>query len=188
MAIAYHVIMSFYGFWLPNDPRGSWSDFVGGWELFRFGRATKVETHRSVAAVPHDRQRRLAAKQALKHPPVVLTGRQARAVGRGFGQAAAASGYRLYACSILSEHVHVVVAAGEHGPTRMTGHLKGKATLRLYAEGLWGDRRPVWAHGSWRVYLDTRADVQRAIEYVEANPAKEGKPRQRWSFVRPFAP
>ena len=29
----YHLIISAYGFWLPNDPRGSWSDFVGAWEL-----------------------------------------------------------------------------------------------------------------------------------------------------------
>ena len=43
MVIAYHVIYSMYGFWLPNDPRGSWSDFVGSWELFRYGPATKVE-------------------------------------------------------------------------------------------------------------------------------------------------
>lgn len=25
----YHLIISGYGFWLPNDPRGSWSEFVG---------------------------------------------------------------------------------------------------------------------------------------------------------------
>lgn len=25
----YHLIMTAYGFWLPNDPRGSWSEFVG---------------------------------------------------------------------------------------------------------------------------------------------------------------
>lgn len=24
-----HVIFGAYGFWLPNDPRGSWSEFVG---------------------------------------------------------------------------------------------------------------------------------------------------------------
>ncbi len=42
MALAYHVIFGTYGFWLPNDPRGSWSTFVGSWELYRFGKATKV--------------------------------------------------------------------------------------------------------------------------------------------------
>ena len=43
MIVGYHVIFGMYGFWLPNDPRGSWSEFVGEWELFRAaGRATKT--------------------------------------------------------------------------------------------------------------------------------------------------
>ncbi len=37
MIVGYHIIFGMYGFWLPNDPRGSWSDFVGSWELYRFG-------------------------------------------------------------------------------------------------------------------------------------------------------
>ncbi len=48
--LAYHVIFGAYGFWLPNDPRGSWSDFVAAWELFLAGgHATKTTTRRSVA-------------------------------------------------------------------------------------------------------------------------------------------
>lgn len=27
MIYAFHAICGLYGFWLPNDPRGSWSDF-----------------------------------------------------------------------------------------------------------------------------------------------------------------
>jgi hypothetical protein len=38
----------------------------------------------------------------------------------------------------------------------------------------------------WTVYLDTEDDMQRAINYVEQNPQKEGKPLQRWSFVLPY--
>jgi len=29
MIVGYHVIFGMYGFWLPNDPSGSWSEFVG---------------------------------------------------------------------------------------------------------------------------------------------------------------
>ena len=31
MILGFHVVFGAYGFWLPNDPRGSWSDFVGSW-------------------------------------------------------------------------------------------------------------------------------------------------------------
>jgi hypothetical protein len=84
MVHAYHVIFGAYGFWLPNDPRGSWSDFIGSWELFRFGPATTIEVRQSVARQPHDREARLTAKEALNRPAVQFTGIQARAVGRGF--------------------------------------------------------------------------------------------------------
>src|SRR5881275_2361378 len=99
MILGYHVIFSAYGFWLPNDPRGSWSDFVGAWELFRFGPATKVDTRSSVAHQPHDREMRLAAKQALLHPPVSFSGLQARAVARGFAECSRRGGLRVWACS-----------------------------------------------------------------------------------------
>ena len=89
MVIAYHIILSAYGFWLPNDPRGSWSVFVGAWELFRYGgKATKVETTKSVAHAKHDRAKRLAAKRRLKYDPVFFTGLQARAIASGFARGA----------------------------------------------------------------------------------------------------
>src|SRR5213595_3972453 len=78
--LASHVVFGAYGFWLPNDPRGSWSDFVGAWELFRFGPATKVDTRASLANKPHDRDLRQSAKEALKYPPVQFSGVQARAI------------------------------------------------------------------------------------------------------------
>ena len=42
MIHGYHVILPMYGFWLPNDPRGSWSEFVRKWELTRFGDGTQT--------------------------------------------------------------------------------------------------------------------------------------------------
>jgi hypothetical protein len=87
MILATHVIFSTYGFWLPNDPRGSWSSFVASWELFKFGKATKVNVTKSVARVPHDLALRKAAKRALNHPPVRLNGAQALCIIRGFDSA-----------------------------------------------------------------------------------------------------
>jgi hypothetical protein len=82
MVIASHVIIGMYGFWLPNDECGSWSDFVGSWELLRFGKATTVSARRSQARQPFDPARRAAAQAALKYPRVLLSGIQARAVAR----------------------------------------------------------------------------------------------------------
>jgi hypothetical protein len=91
MVIASHVIFGMHGFWLPNDPRGSWSEFVGAWDLFRYGRATKTSARRSVAGRSHDVTARIRAKGALKRAGVVLTGIQARAMAYGFADYASKS-------------------------------------------------------------------------------------------------
>lgn len=39
--IAYHLILTAYGFWLPNDPRGSGSETVRAGQLTPFGPATR---------------------------------------------------------------------------------------------------------------------------------------------------
>lgn len=195
MVHAYHVIFGTYGFWLPNDPRGSWSDFVGAWELLRFGEATKTTTCRSVAGKRHDTDLRQRAKHALKYPAVVLSGMQAAAVGRGFAESIRKSRITLWACSILPEHVHLVVARHHFKIEQVVNLLKGEATKRLAAEGLhplaqFRNRRGAiptpWAKNAWRVFLDTEADILRSIQYVERNPIKEHKPSQSWPFVTAF--
>jgi REP element-mobilizing transposase RayT len=196
MILASHTILSAYGFWLPNDPRGSWSTFVGSWELLRFGEATKVATHRSVARVPHDRQLRLRAKEALKHPPVRFTGKQAFSIAKGFAQALKEGGYVLYACAILPDHVHLVIASHSRPFERIAGHLKSAATRQLDADGLHpfpdaynadGTRQSPWGERAWHVFLDSHEDIVRAVRYVESNPVREGKRVQRWSFVTEYA-
>ena len=195
MIAGYHVIFGTYGFWLPNDPRGSWSDFVGSWELFRYGPATKTTERRSLAHDPHDRALRKAAKSALKYPPVQLTGVQARAVARGFANYIDRSGLPVWACAILPDHVHLVLGRPLIPVERTVIQLKGDATQQLEHEGVhplsaWqrdGERVPkCWARGEWKVFLDPE-DVPRAIRYVEENPLKEGKTKQQWSFVTPCA-
>ncbi|MBW3541727.1 MAG: transposase [Planctomycetes bacterium] len=195
MVHGYHVIFGTYGFWLPNDPRGSWSDFAASWELVRFGKATKVSTRRSVAAVAHDRQARLAAKQSLKYPPVVLTGEQALAAANGFAEACRKSGFTIWACAILPEHVHLVIARHRFKVEQVTNLLNGEATKRLTRDGLHplarfarnGQSPPTpWSASRWKVFLNNPADIRRAIRYVEANPLREHKRRQRWPFVTPF--
>lgn len=176
-----------YGFWLPNDPRGSGSDFIASWELFRYGAATKVDTKRSVAAKPHDVTKRLSAKHTLQYPPVSIDGQQAVAIAGGFREACQQSGYRIHACAILPEHIHLVVGAHQRNIRAIIGHLKSSGTRELKHRGLWLDEtRPIWGAHGWNVPLESASAVERAIRYVETNPSKEGKRPQQWSFVTKF--
>lgn len=194
MVIGYHAIFSTYGFWLPNDPRGSWSNWIRKWELLQFGPATKVSTRRSVASRNHDSSLRQQAKQVLDFPEVHLSGVQAWHVSEGFACAAAESGYQVYACSILPQHVHVVIGRHERKAERIVAHLKARASTRLREASCHpmqsyeqpdGGLPSLWARKCWKVFLSDVEAVRRAVHYVRANPQKEGKRPQRWRFVVP---
>src|SRR5260370_1534239 len=194
--LAYHVIFGAYGFWLPNDPRGSWSEFVAAWDLFRAGGpATTPTTRRSVAGAAHDSSARRRVKQALKYPAVVFDGHQALSISHGFARMAEKSGYHIHACSILPEHVHLVLGRHHYKVEQMVRLLKAEASIRLAEDGrhplaLWpqadGSLPTPWAAKCWKVFLDSAEDIERAIRYVQNNPVKEGKRPQRWPFVVPY--
>ncbi len=181
--LAYHVIFGAYGFWLPNDPRGSWSNFVGSWDLFRYGPATKTDSIKSVAAKKHDREMRLRAKQNLKYPAVRFSSEQIRTIAGGFQTAKSEGGYKIHACAILSDHVHLVICRHGRKIEQVVGHLKSRATRSLTLSGLRPGKGPVWAKGSWNPYLNSREDTVRSIKYVENNPVREGRTPQSWEFI-----
>jgi REP element-mobilizing transposase RayT len=195
MVLGYHACFGAYGFWLPNDPRGSGSNYVGAKHLLPFGRATGLnDRSRSVARREHYWQRRLEAKRHLKYPAVQFTGRQAKAVGNGFGDYVRWNGVIVWACSILPQHVHLVIGRHDYDVESMVEQLKAAATRRLLKEQLHPFahlRRPngrppcCWQRGSWSPFLETPEAIRDRIEYVEDNPEKEGKPRQHWPFVVP---
>lgn len=195
MLHGFHVIFSTYGFWLPNDPRGSWSDWIRNWDLLRYGPATKVDTRNSVAGIKHDVELRKRAKASLAHPEVFLTGKQAQAAGLGFRAATDEADYSILACSILPQHVHMVIGPHVRDIDRIVGHLKARATQRMNEMGIHplakhrqndGTVPSPWGRKCWKVFVLSQRHLREAIEYVERNPLKEGKRRQSWSFVRAY--
>jgi hypothetical protein len=98
MVHGYHLILPHYGFWLPNDPRGSWSEFVASWEIARFGETTRHLEKRTLAMLSADELAlRVEARQALHYPPVTLTGNQALSIANGFKDQAIKSSYAIWA-------------------------------------------------------------------------------------------
>lgn len=192
MVLAYHLIISAYGFWLPNDERGSWSDFIRAYELYLAGGAANTTSdRRSLARRPYDRGRRDAARAALKYPAVVFEGVQARAVAGGFAKAADEYRYTIHACAVLPDHAHFVVARHARTIEQVRDHLKSRATRELNLRGVnpmaaYPEKPSPWARKGWHVFLDRVADIDRAVRYVEDNPARAGLRPQRWRFVVPF--
>jgi REP element-mobilizing transposase RayT len=190
----YHAIFTAYGFWLPNDPRGSWSTFVGSWELYKFGPATKTDERRSLAHDPHDVQRRRLAKLALKYPPVRFDAAQRDAIAHGIAQACGESHIAIHACTIGYDHVHTVTARHAKSIERIVGQFKGRAGQQMCARrchplekfaAASGAPPTAWAEGCWSVFINDGEQLRAAIDYVQRHPMKEGLPAQHWDFVTP---
>lgn len=192
MVIAYHFIFSAYGFWLPNDPRGSWSETIRVFDLLKYGPATKVTTTRSLASKPHDRKLRAEAKQALKHPPVCFSGPQALAIAQGFEVAQNDHGYSYLALAILPDHVHLIVERHPRDIDDISRHLKARATSRMSQLGIHplaqeasdvGRIPSPWSRGYWCPFIRDPDHLAAAIRYVKNNPAKSGLRPQHWRIV-----
>ncbi len=195
MILGYHFIFSAYGFWLPNDPRGSWSETIRVYELLRFGPATKVNTTESVAHIPHDRKLRKRAQEALRYDPVRFTGIQAREIARGFDIAAQEADYAIFALAILPDHSHAVLGAHQRDIDQISTHMKAKATMQLNKESLHpfanhrradGTLPSPWARNYWCPFIDSKEYLHQAIRYVNNNPARSGLKSQRWNCVIPL--
>ena len=197
MIHGYHVILPMYGFWLPNDPRGSWSDYVRRWEIAKFGKPLKTLERRELNELTEEEIRdRDEAKAALCYPPVSISDDQAITVAEGFRIQTLKSNYTIWACAIMPEHTHMVLARHSYHVERMVNLLKGSTTTEMMKVGNHplkshaapGERPPrMWSAHEWKVFLDSEDGIRQAIAYVERNPENEGKAQQSWNFVSPFA-
>jgi REP element-mobilizing transposase RayT len=194
--LGWHLIFSTYGFWLPNDERGSGSVRVRAQHIYdAAGEATKVHTTRSVAHKPHDVRLRRLAKEALKYQAVEFSGIQARAVARGIAAVVPKVGLVVHACAIMPDHVHLVVARHRLGGDELLACIKRAGTRGLNDDGLHPMREysrangrlpSPWGARGWKVMLFTPQHMRAGIRYVERNPIRAGFKAQRWSFVVPY--
>jgi REP element-mobilizing transposase RayT len=185
MVIAYHLVWTGYGWWLPNDPRGSGSRCVVNEELRKLGqlhlgrRAT--QPHRTVV---RDFQEK--AMQVLQHDLLRFDADQIECIGSSFDDAMRESGYTCYACAVMPDHVHLVIRKHRDTAETMIENLQAKSALELFKLGGIAANHPIWTNGGWRGFLDTPARVHTTICYVERNPENEGLPPQEWPFVTQY--
>lgn len=208
--VAYHSIFGAYGFWLPNDPRGSWSTEVKADHLKPFGEPIHPGTRKSVAGRPHDRTLRFEAKQHLLRKNVVFDSAQIDCIGRGLAELISQTKVVVYATAIMPDHVHLVYPRPECSAEQFVGMFKRAGSRALRKEGLHPfaaadqhrvdaaakrcgdaaakqDRVPTpWAEDAWHVFLHDDEEIRQRIEYVNNNPIRAGRSAQHWEFVTDF--
>jgi len=185
IVIGYHLIWTAYGWWLPNDPRGSTSrtvasDVIAELGELHYGRK-KVQPPADVVRDFHKR-----AKEVLKFPLLELSPQDVTAVEDAFGEAIAQERYTCYACAIMPDHVHVLIRKHKDLAEQMIEVLQTNSRLRLSSLGLRPADHPVWARSGWKIFLDHPDEIRRTIRYIDGNPGKWRLPKQRWAFVKPY--
>jgi len=181
MIIAYHAIFTTYGTWLPNDPRGSYSKEIYKAELaelgaIKYGRQAPQPDRRTM------RRFRTAATPRLSRPPYYVTNATRPVIAGGFARVVERLKLTVPACSIMNDHVHLLVLRSKYRIEYLVNQFKGAATSAL-------ELKPTpWTRKSWKVFIDDEEALRAAAAYVEANPAAAGLKPQQWDFVSPLAP
>ena len=185
MIAAYHLIWTAYGWWLPNDPRGSSSLEIRTLELRDLGQLhqgrRKIQPARWVI-----RDFYQEADDLLRHQRMEFTASEIAALGLAFAEAVANHRYTCYACAIMPDHVHALIRKHKHEAEEMIANLQSASRDFLIAAGHRQLLHPVWGGPGWKVFLETEAEIRKVIRYIEQNPIKIGLPAQVWPFVKPY--
>lgn len=185
MVIGYHLIWTAYGWWLPNDPRGSSSyeirvERIADLGELHYGRKTSQP-------LPADLRRFYdAARAKLRHELLTFTDAQIQTLAASFGEVIARQGYTCYACAVMPDHVHALIRRHRDKAEAMIANLQEGSRAALVATGARPVEHPVWGGPGWKVFLNTSADMERVVRYIQSNPTKSGRPAQTWGFVKPY--
>ncbi|QDU18450.1 hypothetical protein [Urbifossiella limnaea] len=186
LVIAYHLVWTVYGSWLPNDPRGSGSRTVRFDPLADLG---DIHLGRKRVQPPRREVREFYdhAADLLKHPVLDLDKAARAIVGAALGEVVAAERYTCYACAVMPDHVHLLVRKHRHTAEEMVTTLAAASRAGLVEAGCRDPAHPTWTAGvGWRGFLEHPEDVRRTIGYIERNPLSLRLPVQRWPFVVPY--
>ena len=184
LVIAYHLIWTAYGWWLPNDPRGSGSkeirnDVIAELGELHHGRKRVQPTGREVWRFYKQ------ARAVLKHPLLTFDEGARCEIASAFAQVIEEQRYTCYACAIMPDHVHILIRKHKDQAEDMMEKLKEASRARLYVSQIPPAEHPTWANGGgWKVFLDHPEEVRRTIGYIDRNPIPIGLPMLRWPFVK----
>ena len=185
IVIAYHLVWTAYGWWLPNDVRGSSSKFIASDLL-----AEIADLHYGRKRLQPLRKELLkffdAAHTRLKYAAVEFIPAEVAAIGDAFAETILALKYTCYACAIMPDHVHILIRKHKHTAEEMITNLQRESHLKLRELRFFDMQHPVWGGHGWSVFLDHPDEIRRTIGYIERNPRERRLPEQHWDFVKEY--
>src|SRR5437773_4067166 len=150
MVIAYHLIITAYGWWLPNDLRGSTSraiecDVLKELGELHFGRK-KIQPSGAEIREFYER-----AEELLKFDLLTFDDRAVKVIADAFGECIKDNNYTCYAGVTMLDHSHLCIRKHKHIAEEMIEQFQLYSKRALIEAGLRPNGHPVWAQGGWNV-------------------------------------
>src|ERR1700676_1719775 len=151
MVIAYHLIWTGYGWWLPNDPRGSTShcircDVIADLGQLHQGRKRIQPSSREIRAFVEE------ADARLRFPMLTFDAPDVEQIAAAFSQTIGQEGYTCYACAIMPDHVHILIRKHKDRAEEMIRNLHRDSHLNLRESGRVDWQHPIWGGPGWKVF------------------------------------
>ncbi len=186
MVIAHHLILTGYGHWLPNDPRGSTSREVVAGKLRGLG---ELHVGRKFPKPPRQIFKSFYrnAQSQLEHPILWFDSAKRQVIADAFAQTVQDCRYTCFACAILSNHAHLIIRKHRDRAETMIDRLRTESSAWLCRLADVPDNHPVWNTGHYKKFLFTPEDITRTVAYIRNNPAREQIREQDFSFVKLYS-
>jgi len=185
IVIGHHLIWTAYGWWLPNDPRGSNSHSIASKVIAELGELhygrKKVQPAGWEIRAFYER-----AQEVLLFPLLTFDEAARGEIAAAFAAVIEAERYTYYACAIMPDHVHLLIRKHKHLAEEMIDRPQCDSRARLAESHHRMTDHPAWGGPGWKVFLDHPDEVRRTITYIEKNPLLLRLPKQRWPFVKEY--
>jgi len=185
MVIGHHMMLTGYGHWLPNDPRGSMSLDVYSPRLaelaqVHFGRKRRQPSLREL------REFYEKAAPLLAYPVLWFDSAKRQAIAKVIGSIVGREKLTCYACAVLTNHIHLLIRRHRLKAEEMLGILKRDIRDHLRASGSVPADHPVFSADHRVFFKSDPQAVRNCIGYIRRNFRKHGLPVQEYPFVTPY--
>ncbi len=130
--IAHHLILTLYGHWLVNDPRGSGSEDFRDLKVAPLGPIHHGRKPEHLQPSRQELREFMQDAEALMNFPVFWIDEAKRQViADAMGEVVREKRYTCYACAVCANHVHLVIRIHRDDALTMWNHFADSVRQRL---------------------------------------------------------
>ncbi len=143
MVVGHHLVWTAYGWWLPNDPRGSSSREIRAPQIAKLGEPHygRKPIQPSTEELREFYQR---ARVVLAHPVLTFPEDEVAILADSFRQTIRQRRYTCYACAVMPEHVHMLIRIHRDKAEQMQALFQDASRDALIAANHRRGNHPVW--------------------------------------------